>query len=442
MNVTWPLSCNTKRDPMHPLNGSVLKKVALFSLLAMLPAAILVMALKTDRLSGDGPSYVDIAQAVASGKGFQEPHGLWKGEAPTMRRPPVWPLVLSVPLRLWSTQDPLSIMYPTEIVLHALTVFGAGLLAWMLSGAWRRVVLAILLVALWPGATAYLVAGLGEPCSTAALTLGTVLVCLGGRYFFGGVFLLSLVPLTRPNFMILPLCAAMVLVVMRAWRGVDLTAFGSRRRLIGAAALFFVPLSAWLIRNYTVTGAFPVVLTKTGEDLYGTYNILTAKVGGPHFGRWIPPDTIPGEENIGLMAARMPELELSRYYQAKGLRFIAGHWRTIPVLMAGRVLYAASPQWPPFGATPTGDRYSGVFRVLEWICRAALYITAIVLLWRGSLRLNPWYGLLLASVAMTTLTTVVFYFGWERFLYQLTVLLIPLVCSARPRAAGKDLSFD
>jgi hypothetical protein len=237
------------------------------------------------------------------------------------------------------------------------------------------------------------------------------------------------VPIVRPNFLILPLWAAAVLLAVWVWRRPDIKGMGSPLRLIAAAVLFFVPFGVWVVRNYFVTGAFPVILTKSGEDLYGTYNQLSASIGGPHFGRWVPADNIPGEESQRSLAARMSELELSRYYQAKGRRFIVEHWYAIPALMAGRALYAAMPQWPPFGMTPTGDKYSGLYRRLEWVCRVALYVTALVILWRRPLWLGSWYGLILASVALTTATTVLLYFGWERFLYQLTVLLVPLVCS-------------
>jgi hypothetical protein len=414
---------------MYPIARSVLGTAALISVLAIIPAATVVMRLKTERLSGDGPSYLDIAQAIGSGKGFQEPHGLWPGHS-TARRPPLWPIVLSLPLKLWSTASPLPVMYSVEVVLHAVTVFGAALLAWMLSGNWRRMVLTSLIVGLWPGTQPYLVAGLSEPVSAAAVTIGTVLMCLGRRCFFWGVLVLSLVVLARPNFMILPLWVAAALMALKASHRLDLKLIGSPRRLIAAAVLFFVPFAGWLLRNYAVTGAFPVVLTKVGEDIYGTYNILTATVGNPHFARWVPADLIPGEERQASLAARMSELELSRYYEAKGRRFIASHWKALPALLVGRVLYAAAPQWPPFGDTPAGAKYSGVYRGLEWVSRLALYATAIVLLWRRSLRLDTWYGLILTSTALTTMTTVLLYYGWERFLYQLTVLLVPLVCSA------------
>jgi hypothetical protein len=412
---------------MYPITSSVLRRAALISALAMIPVAMVVVALRTDRLSGDGPSYLDIAEAVASGNGFQEPHGLWPGH-PTIRRPPLWPLVLSLPLKLWGTKHALPVMYSTEVVLHAVTVFGTALLAWMLLGNWRRTACATLIVALWPGTQPYLVAGLSEPCSTAALTIGTVLICLGRRTFFWGVFVLSFVPLARPNFLILPVWIAVVLVVLRARRRLDPMFIGSPRRLIAAAALFFAPFVVWLMRNYAVTGAFPLVLTKTGEALYGNYNSLSATVGGPHFARWVMPDLVPGEESQRSLAGRMSELELNRYYQAKGLRFIAEHWEALPALIAGRALYAAMPQWPPFGATPTGDKYSSDYRYLEWICRLALYATAIIVLSRRSLRLDSWYGLILTSTFLTTATTVLLYYGWERFLYELTVLLAPLVC--------------
>ncbi|MBZ5627177.1 MAG: hypothetical protein LAQ69_52165, partial [Acidobacteriia bacterium] len=206
-------------------------------------------------------------------------------------------------------------------------------------------------------------------------------------------------------------------------------------RLIAAAVLFYVPLGAWLVRNYAVTGAFPVVLTKAGENIYGTYNVLTANPRDSHFARWIPADIIPGQESQLSLVARMSELELSRYYEAKGRRFIAEHWKDMPVLLVGRVLYAAAPQWPPFGDTPTGARYATLYRTAEWICRLALYATAAILLWRGALRLDSWYGQILTATLLMTATTVLLYYGWERFLYQLTVLWVPLVCSAgaRPR---------
>jgi hypothetical protein len=41
-----------------PVTWSVLRKAAIMAVLATIPAAAVVMTLKTDRLSGDGPSYV------------------------------------------------------------------------------------------------------------------------------------------------------------------------------------------------------------------------------------------------------------------------------------------------------------------------------------------------------------------------------------------------
>jgi hypothetical protein len=263
---------------VHRITSRIARTAVLASLLALLPSGALVLARHRQAVYDDG-SYLDIARSLAEGRGFQQPHAYWvyhNGTAsqanwPTTLRPPLWPLIMALPLALYRGVSPSLIAGLTGCVMQWLTALGVGLLAWTLSGCRKRTVAAAVLAGLWPEAQPYVASGLSEPCSAAVLVLGIIVIALGSGYLFAGVLILSLLPLVRPVFTAFPVWIAAMVLVDRLWRRrIDLAAFGGGARLIAAGLLFYVPTSAWMIRNYRITGEFPVIDGHDGSTLWET----------------------------------------------------------------------------------------------------------------------------------------------------------------------------
>jgi hypothetical protein len=443
---------------MHRITGAVARIAALASLLALLPTGVLILARHQQAVYLDGMSYLDDAQSLAAGRGFQEPHAYWansntivqkpdaiKANWPSIMRPPLWPLIMALPLALFHGANPAFLAALTGWVMQWLTAFGAGLLTWRLSGCRKRTIAAAVLAGLWPAAQPYILAGISEPCSAAVLLLGTVVIALGPAYLFPGVLILSLLPLVRPVFTMFPIWIAAILIVDRLWRRrIDIAALGGEVRLIAAGILFYLPITAWMVRNYRITGDFPVIAGNDGNALWGAYNPRVAAWGNG-FARWIHPDGIPGEERVQNLARRMSEWEISRYYHAKGVQFIKSHPGAVVALMAGHLVRT----FMPVGWIPTPE-LPGKYRYVQWLASLALYIAALVCLRvgklppprRGSTRMNSWFSLILGGVVIVSATTAALVYGdGDRYIYQLTVLLIPLVCSSLGAERAQDRSL-
>jgi hypothetical protein len=407
---------------MHPITRSAVKMAALVAVTSLAISLPVLVALNTHTWFLDGRFYADIGQALAAGKGYQEPHGFFPGR-PTIGRLPLWPFLESIPLRLWH-RDPMAVVQLTAWVIQGVSVFGVALLTWLISGVRRRMVWAGLIVGLWPGAMTTILAGNVEPCSAAVLSVGTVLICLGDANVLWGAALLSLLPLTRANFVILPFCVAAILLFARYRSpGRELPIRASVNRLMLAAAIYYVPTGIWMTRNYAVSGAFPLLAAEEGQSFSGNYNLPSA-TPGRYFGRWVGMDLVPGEERQFDLSRRMSEAELDRYYRARGMWFIRQHWKLLPQLVAGRIIWALRPQW--FSVPARGYSW---YRYWEWIWRTALYCAAILVVRRKRPGLTNAFEVILSATTIITVATVVLFFGAERYLYQLTVLLAAWVCA-------------
>jgi hypothetical protein len=302
--------------------------------------------------------------------------------------------------------------------MHAITAFGVALLVRMLSGSTRRMLFAVFVTGLLPDAQALLLGGYCEPLATALLVSGILLICSSERRFFSGVFVLSLLPLVRPNFLLLWLAA---MAVIGWWQFYDPSRlnFISWRRLIGAALLFFIPSAGWVARNYFVSGRFPVLAGTSSMTFYGNYNPVSGAMG-PGFGRWIHPDEVPGEEKVSNLSRRLTEAEVLRYYDLKGKDFIARHWRVVPLLFVSHVIRSVSP-------SPSDGAHKSLF----WILRLILYAATLVAIRQKSISLNSWFGIMFMSTVLVSLITVVLYSGDDRYLYPLQLLLVAFVCATR-----------
>ena len=95
----------------------------------------------------------------------------------------------------------------------------------------------------------------------------------------------------------------------------------------------------------------------------------------------------------------------------------------IPAMLAAHV--ARALLLPQSSAAPNR---SPIYTYPEWIFRLGIYAASVVLFIRKPLPLTSWHGLLVAAAALTTGTTTILFYGQQRFLYPLTVLLVSFVC--------------
>jgi hypothetical protein len=388
--------------------------VSVITFVSFLASVAVIVATNNHPVHADGTWYADVAQALAAGKGYQEPHDYWPGR-PTAWKPPLWPALESIAMRAYSNRS--TAAHAAGLILHGVTILGIVLLTSQLSGSPLAMLIAGLGGSLWPGALAAIVGGGSEPCAAGVLVTGTWLIRAGGKRFWCGVLVLSLMPLVRPNFLALPFVAAGILVILRFRSPGRLHAFGNPASLLIAAAVFYLPSTVWVVRNYLAIGVFPLFVNEGGATIYGSYNSVTANAAEPAFATCLVPSFIPGEEPKALLAKRMSETEVNRYYEKQGMRFIRARSSVIPRIIVGHVRRAMRPQ----EAMPAALRYP------EWICRLVLYSAALLLLVLKRPSLPPWYGLLLGATAVTVSATVVVFFFEQRYIYPLTVLLISFV---------------
>lgn len=386
---------------------------AIASAVAILPVILRVSFSTVPTLFGDGSAYLDVAQSLASGHGYTEPHGPW-GSAPDIRRLPGWPLVVSATLRLVPRVNPVLLTRLTAAAALGAAAFAASLIAWRLSYSVRRMILAAVLTALCPEAVQYVLAGISEPFSAAILAVGTLMLCAG--WWWSGLVVLSLMPLVRGYFLLFPLCACAALAFL--WLRQRSTIPANWMRLAVSAVLFLIPSAIWMARNYSVSGAL-VLTAVDGEALYGSYNPLSA-TPGPHFGAFTFPGDLPGQEPFKVLGARMSQIELDKFWTAKGWETIHQHWRELPLMVATRLIRMLLPQRHNIGYY---DRYIYV----EWFFRSAIFLLAAFQL--KHLGETGVFGIVLIASCIAILSSQLMWVGEDRYLYQATVLLVPFVCA-------------
>jgi hypothetical protein len=259
-----------------------------------------------------------------------------------------------------------------------------------------------------------IVEGNSEPCAGAVVAIGMALMLY--KRFWAGLLILSIIPLERPNFLLLPF--ALAIVYRLPWR-----------KILAITVVFFIPAGIWTIRNYVIFGE-PILATNQGAAFYGTWNpVSTDLYSIESFAWWRHPDTLRGEVKLAKLAKTMTEPEVSRYYMKRATQFIAGHpWR-ISVVLAGHVLWTILPQ------SEAAMHLPWYWKFPEWICRLGLYLAA---LWFCIVKRPHWstYNALLCCIGLTCLVTVILFFGVQRYLWPFTIMLVPFV-SARV-AAGRE----
>src|SRR5437660_1726230 len=147
---------------------------------------------------------------------------------------------------------------------------------------------------------------------------------------------LPLAPLARGNILLLPFFFAGIGLALqpslcRHWK-----------RMATLTIIFLTPATFWILRNYHVSGEFPVLSAVEGETFYGGNNAFVA-TDLTNWGYWTFPNNIPGETPKFELAKRMNEIELNRYYKQKGMEYIRENWFAYPRLILGKLIRGFVP---------------------------------------------------------------------------------------------------
>ena len=145
------------------------------------------------------------------------------------------------------------------------------LLTFQLTGSLAGAALAGFMLGLYPPASGLVVGGYSEIAYLMVMIAGLILLFEGGRWAYAGAVVCGISVLARSNFLLMPFIVVMLLVLFRArallqWRNLRLLAIGT--------ALFGLLPCPRIVRNYIVSGHFPIVSALEGEVLYGGNNPL------------------------------------------------------------------------------------------------------------------------------------------------------------------------
>jgi hypothetical protein len=401
--------------------------VAVFLIAFLAAAGAVTLSGPAKPIEGDGRFYLELAQSMLSGKGYRlEP---WTG--PSTERMPGWPAMMTPALALLPRAPGAVVVRYNAAFIHALgavAVFGLALLWSRHRGA---AVLAGVLAGTMPAALAMVVRNLSEIGFMALVCFGLWLLFSGGRRRYGAALVLGAAATIRPNFLLV-LPAALVLgVCLPEARQM----FRERRRIAGLAAvavLFCLLPGLWAVRNYRVTGQFPVMASIEGETLYGSNNPVVANELSV-WGTWIMPDHIPGEIPKQELARRLPAHELSRYYRGRALEYLRHNLAGMPRLWTGKLVRGFVPvAWEPRPQT---------YLALGWCGLAGLAVAVSAPWWWRAV--HPGYLVVLGALFLVNLATTVVYYGDIRFTYSLFgIYTLPLLAAAcaelrrRPSVTG------
>ena len=364
----------------------------------------------------DSAQYVNLGTSLADGHGYRLTEGnCWPGK-PTIIRTPGWPLLLSIPFQVapeskrWSVARALTVSLDLlNVCLLVLLARGIGLSSWASLSAGG--LYAINPVTIYycplvgvevPGITTvllFLLVGVFGQCRTLFWCVATGVVA-------------GVATLVRSNYLLIPVIWGAGML----WQG--------RRRfwpvlgktlIVGGVALLI--LSPWLVRNAVVFGAFPVFGAGGGETFFGGNNDLAAD---PHNNLWgyiVQPGGIPNAVPLSVLASRMNEVEVDRYWMCQGWEWLKTHPGKIPVLVAGKLRRAFIPI--PYSRSP------GVWLVSAYrMCVMAAAIAALIYAFRRRLINMTGIGWWFGSVALAHLLTAIIFCGVMRYIVAFEMLLV------------------
>ncbi|HKW13979.1 MAG TPA: glycosyltransferase family 39 protein [Candidatus Krumholzibacteria bacterium] len=275
---------------------------------------------------GDEADYHAIATHLADGRGFVAAE-----ETPTARRPPAYPVFLSLLYRAGGPNPAAGRV--AQIILGVIAVWLTACIAraWFgeSAGVWAGWLAAlnpflIFLSGYLLTENLYLVFVLGAivvaatPQALASASWQRTVACGA---------LLGLAALTRPSG--LP---------MLEWTLAATLLFGSAPwkkrivRVVIAAAVFGVVMSPWLLRNARVVGA-PVLTTHGGITFYQGNNEKVATTPQWHGGA-APLEALPGYDRL----AGMRELERDRAAWQLGREYLRTHPGQVPSLVMWKLV--------------------------------------------------------------------------------------------------------
>lgn len=359
-------------------------------------------------IGGDAPYYVGLARSLADGKGYVLDRSPWPHTA-SVGRLPLWPVILTPFVYLFPGADEYAIVRCTGVLLHAIAAVLLMLLTFRLWGDYWGAFLAGVLFTLYPVALSLVAGGFSEHAFIVVATAGLLLVFDRGAKQMLGAVLLGLGALARSNFVILPFVFAFIVMI---WRPAHIQHW---KRMAVLSLAFLLPASVWILRNYLVSGEFPLLNGLEGEVLYGANNSVVAN-DLAQWGYWVFPDVIPHEIPKQELGKRMSEPDLNRYYLGKATTYMRQNWVAYPRLILGKLIrgFVPVPWVPRFDSYMVSLLRWGLYGVFLWaVCNHVLR--------------NEWFALLLLAMLIVTLITTVLCYGTYRFTFCVEVYLIPCV---------------
>ena len=370
----------------------------------------------TKDLYGDAAQYLAIGRSLAAGNGYKNLVGPW----PTLSdysRMPVWPALISLGLRVAPWASP-------EAVSRFTNAFCLSMAGAFCSAFSRRLGLKpifSLLAGLGVSFSLVLVylsiGGLSEVSFVMILAAGLTAILSGGRYVYLGALILGMAALVRTNFILLPFVFFALALILRPSRKA-LIQRGSLVRVLGWCVLALLPAFLWTVRNYLITGRFPLLSTIEGETFYGANNELVAN-NLEYWGYWVFPDLIPGQVPKLQLAEQMgSDVALNDYYHEKGITWIKTHLRSLPRLELGKFIRAFAPiPWFPL----TGSYIVFFYRFLLYV----LWFALLPFWWPF---MNRTYLLFCLAMFIVHIATTAIYYGVYRFTHcYVEILFIPCI---------------
>lgn len=360
------------------------------------------------------------AISLATGKGYLDNAG-----APTAFWPPGWPMALSlVYAQFGASAVALGLFNLASAMLIGLTTLALGRRLFRNEAAARA---ALLLLAVYPNAIAYVPLALTEVFYTALLLAGCwVIVMRASRWHLvtAGLIFGFATLVKAQTLVVIPLLFAIDWLRMRGVWSRFPRLFGEGLMVLGVALLTVMP---WTIRNHTQLGHWVLVSTNGG------YTLLT----GNH-------DTATGDytPNAPVVANLMerPALdEVSRDAEAKrlGMEWIKANPDKFLALAPKKLMRLWLPdgeaEWAYQGGAPSYDRFELFYRAVRvlnhgyyallMLAFAAAFFTMLVKRHRNGERWIGWWLMPYGIALYPTLICIVFS-GQSRFHYP----VMPFVC--------------
>lgn len=354
----------------------------------------------------DTTYYLAIAKHLSQEFSYKDPSSPWP-DAPSVGRAPLWPLVVSIFIRVFPDANSNALIRYVGLIFNVLNSIILYLLARKFYSNRKFCLAAAMLYSLHPTALFLAEQGLSEIIFVTLVILATLIFLNKGKSQLFAMFIWGLATLVRSNFVLFgPIFFAINLIFTRSFK---------IKQLILYVFVFSLPACLWIARNYNATGHFPIFSSIRGETFYGSHNHMTFYTL-ERFGYWIFPDLIPGETKKAELASKFNEIELDKYYFERGKVYLKEHISDFPRLIYGKITRSLIP--------------------IPWV---ADYKTAVVCLYRFLLYLVSFLSILqlikqkdfeyltiLCSFFVCNIITILTFYGSMRFAFAFEPSLLPI----------------